>query len=111
MPSLNPEFAKIKHNLELSRLNKTVFPSCQTLRDLKALSVLLGHNAFFFGAAPHALDCTVFAHLAQFLYIPIGFPQESFLNAGIRLRQSDFKVVAPFSIFQKHACILMSCIW
>lgn len=50
-------------------------------RDLKALSILLGDNAFFFGATPHALDCTVFAHLAQFLYIPIGFPQESFLAA------------------------------
>ena len=53
-------------------------------RDLKALSILLGDNAFFFGATPHALDCTVFAHLAQFLYIPIRFPQVSFLNAGIR---------------------------
>ena len=65
-------------------------------RDLKALSVLLGDNAFFFGATPHALDCTVFAHLTQFLCIPIGFPQESFLNAGIR-----FNAVAIFSTFPR----------
>ena len=49
-----------------------------TFLDLAALSRLLGDKKFFFGDKPSTLDCAVFGHLAQFLYIDINFPQESF---------------------------------
>jgi len=44
-------------------------------QDLKALSSLLGDKDYFFGSKASTLDCVVFGHLAQFLYIDIGFPQ------------------------------------
>jgi hypothetical protein len=46
------------------------------LQDLEALSVLVGDKPFFHGAAPTSVDCAIFGHLAQFLYIDIGFPQK-----------------------------------
>ena len=48
--------------------------------DLKALSVLLGSQTYFFGTTTTLLDCTVFGHLVQFLYIPIDFPQKAYLK-------------------------------
>ena len=45
-------------------------------KDLSALSLWLGDKQFFHGDQPSSLDCTVFGHLAQFLYIDIGFPQK-----------------------------------
>ena len=45
-------------------------------KDLAALSLWLGDKQFFHGARPSSLDCTVFGHLAQFLFIDIGFPQK-----------------------------------
>ena len=45
-------------------------------QDLAALSAWLGTGSFFHGAAPSTLDCAVFGHLAQFLFIDIGFPQK-----------------------------------
>jgi hypothetical protein len=38
--------------------------------------VLVGDKPFFHGAAPTSVDCAIFGHLAQFLYIDIGFPQK-----------------------------------
>ncbi len=48
--------------------------------DLTALSNLLGEKKYFLGR-DHAtcIDCTIFGHLAQFLFIPIDFPQKQFL--------------------------------
>lgn len=48
--------------------------------DLHALSALLGVQPYFFGKVPTLLDCTVFGHLCQFLYIPIDFPQTHFMK-------------------------------
>lgn len=49
--------------------------------DLKALSVLLGDQRYFFGQKePALLDCAVFGHLGQFLYIPIDFPQAQYMK-------------------------------
>ena len=46
-------------------------------QDLKAISVLLGANDYMLGGpAPTTVDCMLFGHLAQFLYIDIGFPQK-----------------------------------
>lgn len=53
-------------------------------RDLAALSALLGEKEYFFGSEPTLLDCMVFGHLAQFLYIDIGFPQKTFLESNCR---------------------------
>jgi len=49
-------------------------------KDLAALSLWLGDKQFFHGARPSSLDCTVFGHLAQFLFIDIGFPQKAYLE-------------------------------
>ena len=49
-------------------------------RDLAALAALLGDNTFFHGPAPGTLDCAVFGHLAQFLYIDMDFPQKKYLK-------------------------------
>jgi len=50
-------------------------------QDLKAISVLLGANDYMLGGpAPTTVDCMLFGHLAQFLYIDIGFPQKACLN-------------------------------
>ena len=48
--------------------------------DLRSLSVLLGDKPYFFGKKPSLLDCAVFGHIVQFLYIPIDFPQAEFLR-------------------------------
>jgi hypothetical protein len=37
---------------------------------------MVGDKPFFHGAAPASVDCAIFGHLAQFLYIDIGFPQK-----------------------------------
>ena len=51
-----------------------------TFHDLAALSTLLGDKKFFFGDQPSTLDCAVFGHLAQFLFINIKFPQEEYIR-------------------------------
>ena len=51
-----------------------------SFRDIDALSVMLREKTYMFGDQPTSLDCMVFGHLAQFLYIPIGFPQEKFMK-------------------------------
>ena len=51
-----------------------------SFRDIDALSELLGEKLYMFGDKPTTLDCMVFGHLAQFLYIPIGFPQEKHIR-------------------------------
>lgn len=48
--------------------------------DLRALSDYLGDKPFFFGDWPTLADCTIFGHLSQFMWIPIGFPQQKFLE-------------------------------
>ena len=51
-----------------------------SFQDLAALSSILGDQRFFFGEKPSSLDCAVFGHLAQFLYIDIKFPQENYIR-------------------------------
>jgi glutathione S-transferase len=46
----------------------------------QALSNLLGDKDFFFGNKTHTLDCTVFGHLSQFIYIPMAFPQQIYIR-------------------------------
>jgi len=38
----------------------------------------LGNKKFLHGDTPTTIDCVIFGHLAQFLYIPMEFPQVSF---------------------------------
>ena len=47
-----------------------------SFKDLAALSSWLGDNKYFHGTKPTTVDCMLFGHLAQFLYIDIGFPQK-----------------------------------
>jgi len=51
-----------------------------SFKDLKAISTLLGTNEFLFGDSPTTIDCVLFGHLAQFLYIEIGFPQKTYME-------------------------------
>jgi len=51
-----------------------------SFKDLRALSNWLGSKPFFLGASPTTVDCVLFGHLAQFLYIDIGFPQKTFME-------------------------------
>eukprot|EP00536_Pseudo-nitzschia_multiseries_P018708 jgi/Psemu1/316195/fgenesh1_kg.2945_\ len=49
--------------------------------DLKALETLLSDNKYFFGQShPSTIDCTVFGHLSQILYIRMDFPQQKYLK-------------------------------
>ena len=48
----------------------------QASQDLQALSTLLGDKQYFHRDSPTTIDCMIFGHLAQFLYIDIGFPQK-----------------------------------
>ena len=52
-----------------------------TSRDLKSINDILGENEFILGKdKPTTIDCTTFGHLAQFLYIPMAFPQKKFMQ-------------------------------
>jgi len=51
------------------------------LEDMRALSKILGNNQFFGGNKPARVDCTVFGHLAQMLYIPIKNEHQDLLNS------------------------------
>lgn len=48
--------------------------------DLEAISRYLGDKKYFFGDDMTTIDCTLYGHLAQFLYIPMAFPQKKFVN-------------------------------
>lgn len=51
-----------------------------SFRDLDTLSTLLKNKNYFHGDQPTSLDCTIFGHLAQFLFIDIGFPQKAYMQ-------------------------------
>ncbi|WKX88240.1 hypothetical protein Q1695_008125 [Nippostrongylus brasiliensis] len=44
-------------------------------KDLDAINMFLGNKKYFFGDKPTTLDCTMFGHLAQFLYTPLVTPE------------------------------------
>jgi len=52
-----------------------------SFKDLAALSSWLGTKQYFHGSQPSTVDCMLFGHLAQFLFIDIGFPQKTFMEA------------------------------
>jgi len=51
-----------------------------SFKDLAALSNWLGTKQYFLGSKPTTVDCMLFGHLAQFLFIDIGFPQKTFME-------------------------------
>lgn len=52
-----------------------------TFEDLCAVHDILGDKKFLLNdASPTTADCAVFGHLAQFLYIPMEFPQQKFMH-------------------------------
>ena len=76
-----PHLTKLKYHFTgLGREeNSTVWKMAS--KDLKALSSWLGEKTYFHGGSePSTVDCMIFGHLAQFLYIDIGFPQATFLE-------------------------------
>jgi len=51
-----------------------------SFKDLNAISQLLATKQFLLGSSPTTVDCMLFGHLAQFLYIDIGFPQKTYME-------------------------------
>jgi len=51
-----------------------------SFKDLASLSSWLGTKQYFNGTKPTTVDCMLFGHLAQFLFIDIGFPQKTFME-------------------------------
>lgn len=53
-----------------------------SFRDLDAISQILGEdNKYILGTkTATTLDCMLFGHLAQFLYIPMDFPQKAYMH-------------------------------
>jgi len=49
-------------------------------QDLDALSTLLGDKPFFNGESPTTIDCTIFGHLVQFVYLPLDIPQKAYIK-------------------------------
>ena len=52
----------------------------QALEDLFVSTTTNGEHYFFGRSHPSALDCAVFGHLSQLLYITIDFPQQVYLK-------------------------------
>ena len=48
--------------------------------DIQSISDYLGDKKYFFGDEATTIDCTLFGHLAQFLYIPMDFPQKRYIH-------------------------------
>jgi len=73
--------AKVRGFLRYSKPDVVWAMACE---DLQALEDLLASNQdqkLFFGRSnPGVLDCTVFGHLSQFLYIAMDFPQKTYLK-------------------------------
>ena len=69
--SINTHFFHTRHSLdEVAEFS---------YQDLDALSILLGDKLFFNGENPSTVDCTIFGHLVQFLYLPLDIPQKSYI--------------------------------
>ena len=51
-----------------------------SFQDLNAISVLLGDKPFFNGNSPTTIDCTMFGHLVQFVYMPMDIPQKKYIK-------------------------------
>jgi len=48
--------------------------------DFRAISNYLGDNEFFNGSSPGLVDCTLFGHLSQIVYLDLAFPFKDVLN-------------------------------
>jgi len=53
--------------------------------DFDAISKYLGEKKFFFGDEITSIDCTLYGHMAQFLYIPMAFPQKKHVNENCQV--------------------------
>lgn len=51
-----------------------------SFQDLDALSTLLGSQPFFNGEKATSIDCTIFGHLVQFVYMPLDIPQKKHIK-------------------------------
>lgn len=48
--------------------------------DMRAVSDIMGEGPFLFGNQPTTVDCLLFAMMANFLYLPMHFPQTDFVK-------------------------------
>ena len=76
-----------------------------SFKDLAALSCLLGELRFFHGDKPSSLDCVVFGHLAQFLYIDMEFPQAEYLRSHCNCNGRTFVRYDPTCIGQSEGSV------
>lgn len=50
------------------------------IQDFQAVSDLLGEKQYFFGDKMTTLDCYLFGHLCQVLYIPVEYPHKEYIH-------------------------------
>ena len=51
-----------------------------SFEDLQALSNILKDQPYFNGDSPSTVDCTIFGHLVQFVYLPLDIPQKYYIQ-------------------------------
>lgn len=72
-----------------------------SFQDIAAISKILGSKPFFFGDEMTAIDCTIFGHLAQFLFIPMDFPQKKFITEDCPVSNQWFYFIG-YLFWQNH---------
>jgi hypothetical protein len=55
-----------------------------SFQDLDAISKILGNKKYYLGDKASTIDCTLYGHLIQFLYIPMDFPQKAYVAEHCR---------------------------
>jgi len=73
--------AKVRGFVRYSSPDVVWAMACEDLQALEDLLASTQDQNYFFGRShPGVLDCTVFGHLSQFLYIAMDFPQKTYLE-------------------------------
>ena len=73
---LGTKLANYFSGLGRHSLAELIHFSCQ---DLQAVSDILSTKEFFTGDTPTRIDCTLFGHLVQFVYMPMDLPQKEYM--------------------------------
>lgn len=55
-----------------------------SFQDLQAISNFLADKDFYLGSTASSVDCAIFGHLAQFIYIDIDFPQKKYMQENCK---------------------------
>ena len=64
--------------------NETNLTTLQFTCPQDAVAKILGKKPYFLGTKPTTIDCLLFGHLVQFLYIPMDFPQKAYMRENCK---------------------------